>query len=106
MFTGGENSVAVFSINQTTGEPTLIQNADGHGNYLRTFNIDPTGKLLIAAPLWAMPMREGNTDHDAAGGRSCFIAIGNDGKLTFARKYDIDASAQKQQFWAGMVTLA
>jgi 6-phosphogluconolactonase len=31
---------------------------------------------------------------------------GNDGKLTFARKYDIDASEQKQQFWAGLVTLA
>ena len=32
--------------------------------------------------------------------------IGVDGKLTFARKYDVDASAKKQQFWAGMVTLA
>ena len=32
--------------------------------------------------------------------------IGSDGKLTFARKYDVDASAKKQQFWAGMVTLA
>jgi len=59
VFTGGENSIAVFSINQTTGEPTLIQTADGHGNYLRTFNVDPSGKLLIAAPLWAMPVRDG-----------------------------------------------
>jgi 6-phosphogluconolactonase len=32
--------------------------------------------------------------------------IGSDGKLTFARKYDIDASEQKQQFWTGMITLA
>jgi 6-phosphogluconolactonase len=32
--------------------------------------------------------------------------IGGDGKLTFVRKYDIDASARKQQFWAGMVRLA
>ena len=31
--------------------------------------------------------------------------IGGDGKLEFVRKYDIDATAQKQQFWAGMVTL-
>jgi hypothetical protein len=28
VFIGGENSVAAFSVNQTTGEPTLIQNAD------------------------------------------------------------------------------
>jgi 6-phosphogluconolactonase len=102
VFTGGENSIAVFSIDQKTGEPTLIQNADGHGNYLRTFNVDPSGKLLIAAPLWAMPMRDGNTV--SAG--LVLYHVGSDGKLTFARKYDIDADEKKQQFWAGMVTLA
>jgi 6-phosphogluconolactonase len=104
VFTGGENSVAVFSINQTIGEPTLIQNADGHGNYLRTFNVDPTGKLLIAAPLWAMAVRDGDTVTTLPAGLVLY-RVGNDGKLTFARKYDIDASEQKQQFWAGMVTL-
>ena len=102
VFAGGENSVAVFAIDQTTGEPALIQNADGHGNYLRTFNIDPSGKLLIAAPLWAMPMRDGSVV--SAG--LVLYRVGSDGKLTFARKYDIDASEKKQQFWAGLVTLA
>jgi 6-phosphogluconolactonase len=102
VFAGGENSVAVFAINQTTGEPTLIQNADGHGNYLRTFGIDPSGKLLIAAPLWAMPMRDGSTVPAGL----VLYRIGSDGKLAFARKYDIDASEKKQQFWAGMVTPA
>jgi 6-phosphogluconolactonase len=105
VFTGGENSVAVFAINQTTGEPTLIQNADGHGNYLRTFNVDPSGKLLVAAPLWAMPVRDGNTITTVPAGLVLY-RIGGDGKLAFARKYDIEASEQKQQFWAGMVTLA
>ena len=105
VFTGGENSVAVFAINQTTGEPTLIQNADGHGNYLRTFNLDPSGKLLITAPLWAMPIRNGNTITTLPAGLVLY-RVSHDGKLAFARKYDIDASEQKQQFWAGMVTLA
>lgn len=102
VFTGGENSVAVFSINQKTGEPTLIQSADGHGNYLRTFNVDPSGKLLIAAPLWAMAMRDGTT----VPGGIVLYRVGHDGKLTFVRKYDNDADEKKQQFWAGMVTLA
>jgi hypothetical protein len=31
--------------------------------------------------------------------------IGDDGKLAFARKYDVDVGA-KTQFWSGMVTLA
>ena len=105
VFTGGENSVAVFAVNQTTGEPTLIQNADGHGNYLRTFNLDASGKLLIAAPLWAMAVRDGNNITTVPAGLVLY-RVGNDGKLTFARKYDIEASEQKQQFWAGMVTLA
>lgn len=105
VFTGGENSVAVYAINQTTGEPTLIQNADGHGNYLRTFNVDPSGKLLIAAPLWAIAVREGNSVTTMPAGLVLY-RVGGDGKLTFARKYDIDATEQKQQFWAGLVTLA
>jgi len=52
-----------------------------------------------------MAMREGKevTTLPAA---IVLYRIGNDGKLSFARKYNIDASAQKQQFWAGMITLA
>jgi 6-phosphogluconolactonase len=102
VFAGGENSVAVFAIDQATGEPTLIQNADGHANYLRTFGIDPTGRILITASVWPMPLREGTTIPAAIS----MFRIGGDGKLEFVRKYDIDATAQKQQFWAGMVTLA
>jgi 6-phosphogluconolactonase len=102
VFAGGENSVAVFAIDQTTGEPTLIQNADGHANYLRTFGIDPSGRLLVTASVWPMPMREGTTLPAAIS----MFRIGGDGKLEFVRKYDVDATAQKQQFWAGMVALA
>jgi hypothetical protein len=69
---------------------------------LRTFSVDPSGKLLIAATLWPMAMRDGTTQPAAI----VLYRVGNDGKLTFARKYDIDASEKKQQFWAGMVTLA
>jgi 6-phosphogluconolactonase (cycloisomerase 2 family) len=105
VFAGGENSMAVFAINQTTGEPTLIQSADGHGNYLRTFNLDPSGKLLIAAPLWPMAVRDGNTVTTVSAGLVLY-RVGGDGKLTFARKYDINASEQKQQFWAGLVALS
>jgi hypothetical protein len=47
-------------------------------------------------------MREG-ADIPAAIG---MFRIGGDGKLEFVRNYDIDATAQKQQFWAGMVALS
>ena len=105
VFSGGENSVAVFAIDQTSGEPTLIQNADGHANYLRTFGIDPAGRILVAASVWPMPMRDGK-DITTLPAAIVMYRIGGDGKLAFVRKYEIEATAQKQQFWAGMVTLA
>jgi 6-phosphogluconolactonase len=102
VFAGGENAVAVFAIDPSTGEPTLVQNADGHANYLRTFGIDPSGRILVTASVWPMPMRDGTTLPAALS----MFRIGGDGKLAFVRKYDVEATAQKQQFWAGMVTLA
>ena len=44
VFNGGENNVAVFAIDEKTGEPKLIQTIEGHGIHLRTFGIDPSGK--------------------------------------------------------------
>jgi 6-phosphogluconolactonase len=104
VFSGGENSVAVFAIDQTTGEPMLIQNADAHANYLRTFGIDPQRRILVAASVWPILMREGK-DITTLPAAIVVYRIGGDGKLAFVRKYDIDASAKQQQFWAGMVTL-
>ena len=49
MFLGGENNVAVFRINKSTGEPTLIQNADTRGFVPRTLSFNKTGKILVAA---------------------------------------------------------
>jgi 6-phosphogluconolactonase len=104
VFAGGENSVAVFAIDQSSGEPRLIQSAEGHGNQLRTFGIDPSGRLLVAASTVPMPMREGDKIVTQTAGLSVF-RIGTDGKLDFVRKYDVNATAQTQQFWAGMVDI-
>jgi 6-phosphogluconolactonase len=102
-FTGGENNVAVFAIDQTSGEPTLIQNADGQAVELRTFGIEPSGRMLVAASIKPVPVRD-------AGGiktvpaKICVFHIGSDGKLELKRQYDVDTGAD-QQFWSGMVTL-
>lgn len=94
-------NVAVFSINPTTGEPTLIQNIDAHTNHLRTFAIDPSGRLMIAASIAPMAMRDGST---LTAGLIVY-RVGDDGKLTFVRKYDVD-TGRFLQFWSGIVTLA
>jgi 6-phosphogluconolactonase (cycloisomerase 2 family) len=102
VFAGGENSIAVFSIDQTTGEPTRIQSIDGRGIQLRTFAIDPSGRVLVAASLQPLPVRRHGVVTMLPAGLSVY-RIGADGKLEFARKYDVDVGG-KTQFWSGMVT--
>ncbi len=94
---GGEDSVAVFAIDQQSGEPTRIQNIDGRGIQLRTFAIDPSGRLLIVASI--MPLTTGRLPAGIT-----MMRIGADGRLEFLRKYDVDTGG-KYQFWSGMVTL-
>jgi len=101
---GGENNVAVFAIDQATGEPTLLQNSEAHTIHLRTFSIDASGRLLVAASIQPMAVRDGNMVTTLPAALSV-CRIGSDGTLTFVRKYDVD-TGKFMQFWSGMVTLA
>jgi 6-phosphogluconolactonase (cycloisomerase 2 family) len=100
---GGENNVAVFAIDQATGEPRLIQNADGRAIELRTFGIDPSGRMLIAASIKPVPVREADGIKTLPA-KLCVFHVGSDGKLELVRKYAVD-TGNAQQFWSGMVTL-
>jgi 6-phosphogluconolactonase (cycloisomerase 2 family) len=102
-FTGGENNVAVFAIDQTSGEPTLIQNADGHAVELRTFGIERGGRMLVAASIKPVPVRDGSGSKTVPA-KLCVFHVGSDGKLELKRQYDVDTGAY-QQFWSGMVAL-
>jgi 6-phosphogluconolactonase (cycloisomerase 2 family) len=101
VFAGGENSIAVFSINQETGDPTLIQNADTRGFGPRTFSLDAKGKILVVANQSAMPVRGDNGMSVVPACLSVF-KVNDDGKLDFVRKYDIQTSSL---FWTGFVSL-
>ncbi len=84
----GENSLAVYAIDQSTGEPNLIQHVDTHGVHPRTFHIDPSGRLMAVAHI--------------TGAVLSLFRIAADGKLEFARAYDIDVG-QRTMWWMGMV---
>jgi 6-phosphogluconolactonase len=101
VFAGGENTLAVFAIDPATGEPTPIQHIDTHGIHCRTFHIDPSGRLLVAAHIIGLPVREGGVIRNVPACLSLF-RIADDGKLDFVRRYDVDVGDQ-QMFWAGMV---
>jgi len=103
VFKGGENSIVAYAINQSTGEPTLIQHIETQKIHPRTFHIDPSGRLLVAEHNAPLAVRDGDTITTVPAGLSVF-RIGDDGKLTFARKYDIDVG-DKTMFWMGMVAV-
>jgi 6-phosphogluconolactonase len=104
VFSGGDSEIAVFAINQQSGEPTAVQHADIRAAHPRTFGLDSGGRLLVAGSLAATARREGDKVVDVPAGLSVF-RMGADGKLDFARKYDIDVGPFTQ-WWTGMVQLA
>jgi len=103
VFKGGENSIVVYSINQSTGEPTPIQHIETQKIHPRTFHIDPSGRLLVAEHNLPVNVQDGDAIKTLPAGLSVF-RIGDGGKLTFVRKYDIDVG-DKTMFWMGMVPL-
>jgi len=101
IFNGAENTISTFSIDQETGEPTLIHTEDTGGMHVRTFAIDPSGTMLVAGCMIARDiLKDGALEH-IAGGLSVF-RINADGTLTFLRKYDKEVG-QERLFWMGIV---
>ena len=87
----GENSLAVYAIDPATGEPNVIQHIESHGVHPRTFHIDPSGRLMAVA--------------HTTGATLSLFRIAADGRLDFARAYDIDVG-ERSMWWMGMVEQA
>jgi 6-phosphogluconolactonase len=103
VFAGGENTLAVFAIDPATGEPNSIQHVDTRGIHCRTFHIDPSGKMLVCAHIQGITVKDGAQLREVPCCLSVF-RIGDDGKLDFVRKYDIDVG-DRTMWWMGMVSL-
>jgi 6-phosphogluconolactonase len=100
VFAGGENTLVAYAIDPASGKPTPIQHVETHGIHCRTFHIDPSGKLLVAAHIQGITLRDGTEV-------PCCLSlfhIGDDGKLDFVRKYDVDVSGGRTMWWMGVVS--
>jgi len=103
VFPGGENNIAVFAIDQSTGEPTAIQHEDVRGVYPRTFALDPSARMLAVTDVEPKLARDPLGVTTIPANISTF-KIGDDGKLTFTNNYEVDTAGQLQ-FWSGMVSV-
>lgn len=103
VFQGGENTISVFSIHPRTGEPTLVQSIDTRAYHVRTFALDASARLLVAASIAPMDVREGDRVVTVPASLSVFRVLA-DGRLAFARQYAV-ATHRNFQWWMGMVGL-
>lgn len=103
VFAGGSNDIAVFRINQASGEPSLIQSIDTRGFTPRTFAVDPSGRILVVGNQTTLPVREGETVRVVPANLAMF-RIRADGKLDFVQKYDL-AVGRRPLWWTGLVAL-
>jgi 6-phosphogluconolactonase (cycloisomerase 2 family) len=101
VFKGGENSIVVYAIDQESGEPTAIQHIETHKLHPRTFHIDPNGRMLVAEHNLPVNVRDGDAVRTVPAGLTVF-RMSADGRLTFARAYDIDVAGD-MMWWMGMV---
>ncbi|HEY4253714.1 MAG TPA: beta-propeller fold lactonase family protein [Roseomonas sp.] len=99
----GENSVTVFDLDPATGRPTLVQSVDTRGFHPRTFSLDPTARMLVAADITGRRVRQG----DGTVLRPANLAlyrVGADGRLAFVNSIPVE-TGNALQFWTGMVRL-
>lgn len=99
---GGENTMAVFRIDQDIGEPVLIQHVDTHGIEARTFDLDPSGQWLVVANQKSLWTEQGD-ELEWVRANFAVFSVAEDGKLTFVRKYDMDDAGGRWLLWMDIV---
>ncbi|WP_051888809.1 lactonase family protein [Caballeronia sordidicola] len=99
VFAGGENSLTVFSIDQSTGAPTRLQSIDTDSFNPRTFALTTDGRMAISGAIESMAVRHGD-DVQIVPASLTLFHIGQDGRMTLAGKTDVQTSGQ-WMFWTG-----
>lgn len=97
---GGENTLAVYGIDPETGALRLIEHVDTRGIYCRTFHISPDGRMLVAAHVMGMNVRDGQQIRAVPAGLSIFH-ISDDGRLEFRNFQALEMNGASL-FWMGI----
>ena len=84
---GTENTIAVFSLDPQTGEPTLIQTIDTQSIAVRTMALPPDGRTLIATNTSPGNIRTQGRLETVPAALTLYV-IEDDGRLTIKSKLD------------------
>ena len=91
------------TVGTSSSSPSPAGLGDLHEAHVRTFAFDPQGRLMVAASIKSMAVREGN-EVKIVPARLSVFRVGADGKLDFVRAYDVEATG-KTHYWMGIVGL-
>jgi 6-phosphogluconolactonase len=100
--TGVENSFVVYAIDPATGRLRLIQRVDAGGICPRTFGLDPTGRMLVAANAETRWVRNGAEVREVSANLSTF-KVHDDGRLELMHRYDVALPPGRAITWGGVV---
>lgn len=97
LFRHGENDLAAFTLNEKTGEPTLLQHIDSEGVEARTFTVLEDRKLLIVGNQKSgLARKDGKVVNIKA--NLAVFTIQHNGTLRFSKKYEMN-DATKSLMW-------
>ena len=92
------NDIAVHAFDAASGRLQLLQHIATDSVHVRTFSLDETGRLLVAASILpALERRDGHVARVPA--RLSFFRVAEDGTLTLAKVQDMPDSGQSM-FWS------
>lgn len=100
VFAGGENTFAVYRIDEDSGAPELIQHVDTQGFHCRTFHIDSSGQWLAAAHIAGMNIMN-DRSVDATPAYLTLFHISQDGRLSAIHRQPMQTMGESM-FWAGL----
>lgn len=95
----GGNNLAVYAFDERSGTAELLQHVATESVHVRTFSLDESNRLLVAASILpALLQRGGVLEHVPA--RLSFFRVADDGTLALARVHDMPNDRPRQMFWS------
>jgi 6-phosphogluconolactonase (cycloisomerase 2 family) len=95
----GGNNLAVYAFDESSGSARLLQHVATESVHVRTFSLDQSDGLLIAASILPALLRRDDLV-ERVPARLSFFRVADDGSLTLARLHDMPNDRPRQMFWS------
>ena len=99
---GGEDSLAVYALDSTSGEPKLIQHVLSDYIHTRNVSLAPNGSILLATTIQAVCVETEDRATKVIPPAIQVYRVGDDGRLSLSRTYELNTHGELV-FWSGFI---